>query len=88
YHIVRALSRNQSEIQIGQLRQLSAEKLPNEILVDPHLVMVQLHSHVRQPLALGEQVSLAYATQAIKSARSVHCPVGTLTKQGDNPSRD
>jgi hypothetical protein len=45
------LSLDQSEIQVGQVGQLSPKELPNEILVDPHFVLVQSHRRVRQPLA-------------------------------------
>jgi hypothetical protein len=37
--MVGALSRNQSEIQVGQVGQLSSEELPNEVLVNPHFVV-------------------------------------------------
>ena len=51
HHILRSLSLDQLEIQVGQVGQLSPKELPNEIVVDPHFVLVQSHRRVRQPLA-------------------------------------
>jgi hypothetical protein len=45
------------EILVGQFGQLSSKELLNEVLVDPHFVVVQPHRHVRQPLALGGRLA-------------------------------